>query len=44
VVNWYVMKNPIELSEEQITEYTKHYHNTARPLQPLNGRPVSERQ
>ena len=44
VVNWYVMKNPIELSEAQIAEYTKQYHNTARPLQPLNDRPVSERQ
>jgi carbonic anhydrase len=44
VVTWYVMKNPIELSEEQIEEYTKHYHNTARPLQPLNGRPVIENQ
>jgi carbonic anhydrase len=44
VVTWYVMKNPIELSEAQIAEYTKHYHNTARPLQPLNGRPVSEPQ
>jgi len=42
VVTWYVMKNPIELSEAQIQEYTKHYHNTARPLQPLNGRPVVE--
>ena len=44
VVNWYVLKHPIELSEAQIAEYTKQYHNTARPLQPLNGRPVSERQ
>ena len=44
VVAWYVMKNAIELSEVQITEYTKRYHNTARPLQPLNDRPVSERQ
>lgn len=44
VVAWYVMKNPIELSEAQIAEYARHYHNTARPLQPLNGRPVSERQ
>jgi len=44
VVAWYVMKNAIELSEVQITEYTKHYHNTVRPLQPLNDRPVSERQ
>ena len=44
VVTWYVMKNPIELSEAQIAEYARHYHDTARPLQPLNGRPVSERQ
>jgi carbonic anhydrase len=43
VVYWYVMKNPVELSETQITEYTKHYHNTARPLQPSNDRPVTER-
>ena len=44
VATWYVMRNPIELSEDQIAEYAKHYHNTARPLQPLNDRPVSERQ
>jgi carbonic anhydrase len=44
VATWIVMKNPIELSEAQIAEYMKHYHNNARPLQPLNGRPVSEPQ
>jgi carbonic anhydrase len=44
VVNWYVLQNPIEMSEAQIAEYTKHYNNTARPLQPLNDRPISERQ
>jgi carbonic anhydrase len=44
VVTWYVLKNPIELSESQIAEYARHYHSVARPLQPLNGRPVSERQ
>jgi carbonic anhydrase len=44
VVAWYVMKNPIEFSEGQIAEYAKHYHDTARPLQPLNARPVTERQ
>jgi carbonic anhydrase len=44
VATWFVMKHPIELSEAQIAEYTRHYRNTARPLQPLNGRPVSERQ
>jgi carbonic anhydrase len=38
------MQTPIELSEAQIAEYTRHYHNAARPLQPLNGRPVSEPQ
>jgi carbonic anhydrase len=41
-VEWYVMKNPIEMSESQIAEYIKHYHNTARPLQPANGRPIAE--
>jgi carbonic anhydrase len=43
VATWYVMKNPIELSEAQIAEYASRYHNTARPLQPLNGRPIAER-
>jgi len=41
-VQWYVTKNPIEMSEEQIAEYEKHYHDVARPLQPLNGRPIHE--
>ena len=41
---WYVLKNPIEMSEAQIVEYTRHYHDVARPLQPLNGRPVNEPQ
>jgi carbonic anhydrase len=41
-VQWYLLKNPIEMSEAQIAEYRKYYHNTARPLQPLNNRPVVE--
>jgi carbonic anhydrase len=41
-VTWFVMKNPIEMSASQIAEYKKHYHGTARPLQPLNDRPVAE--
>ena len=41
-VSWVVMKSPIEMSEAQIAEYRKHYHNTARPLQPANDRPVAE--
>jgi carbonic anhydrase len=41
-VQWYLMKSPIEMSEAQIAKYKKYYHGTARPLQPLNGRPVVE--
>jgi carbonic anhydrase len=41
-VQWYLMKNPIEMSEAQINQYRKYYHNTARPLQPLNNRPLVE--
>jgi carbonic anhydrase len=43
-VQWYLMKNPIEMSEAQINQYRKYYHNTARPLQPLNGRLLVESQ
>jgi carbonic anhydrase len=35
------MKNPIEFSEAQIAGYLKYYHDTARPLQPLQHRPVA---
>lgn len=41
-VTWFVLKNPIELSQAQIDEYKTHYHNTARPLQPRNGRPIEQ--
>jgi carbonic anhydrase len=41
-VLWFVMKNPIEMSEAQIAQYKKYYHDTARPLQPLGERPVME--
>ena len=41
-VMWFLMKNPIEMSEAQINKYKEYYHNTARPLQPLNNRPVFE--
>jgi carbonic anhydrase len=43
-VQWYLMKNPIEMSEAQIDQYRKYYHDTARPLQALNDRPVIESQ
>lgn len=41
-VMWYLMKNPIEMSAAQIAQFKKHYHNNARPLQPVNGRPLVE--
>jgi carbonic anhydrase len=41
-VSWFVMKNPIEMSEAQIAQYRKYYQSTARPLQPLRDRPVLE--
>lgn len=41
-VLWFLMKKPIEMSEAQIAQYKKYYHNTARPLQPLGERPVDE--
>jgi carbonic anhydrase len=41
-VQWYVLKNPIEMSQAQIDEYKQHYHDTARPLQPANGRLIAE--
>ena len=41
-VTWFLLKNPIEMSEAQIAQYRKYYHNTARPLQPLNDRPIFE--
>jgi carbonic anhydrase len=41
-VTWFLMKNPIEMSQTQIDQYKKYYHDTARPLQPLNDRPIFE--
>lgn len=43
-VTWFVMKHPVEFSEAQISAYMEYYQDTARPLQPLNGRPVAESQ
>lgn len=43
-VLWFLMKNPIEISAEQIAQYKKYYHGTARPLQPIGERPIVETQ
>ncbi len=41
-VTWFVLKHPIEMSEAQIAQLKKYYPANARPLQPLNHRPVIE--
>ncbi len=39
-VSWFVMVNPVEISQEQITAFEQVYSRTNRPLQPLNNRQV----
>ncbi len=39
-VNWYLMKTPVEASEEQISAFTKIFALNARPVQPLNERVI----
>lgn len=40
VVNWYVLKNPIEASKNQIEEFSEILHANYRPIQELNGREI----
>ncbi|WP_284661963.1 carbonic anhydrase family protein [Myxococcus sp. SDU36] len=42
-LQWYVMKNPIEMSDSQIAAFQRlpYVNPNNRPLQPLNGRTVS---
>lgn len=40
VVNWHVLKTPVEASKEQIEAFSKILHNNFRPIQPLNDRTV----
>jgi len=41
-VLWLVMKQPVGISREQLRLFTQLYSHNARPVQPLNGRPVRE--
>lgn len=43
-VTWFVLKTPVEVSAQQIDGFAKLYPHDVRPLQPLNGRVVSESQ
>lgn len=41
-VNWMVLKTPVRLSAAQIKAFRRIFNGNARPIQPLNGRPVRE--
>jgi carbonic anhydrase len=41
-VTWLVLKQPLELSADQLARYRKIFPNNARPVQPLHGRVVKE--
>jgi carbonic anhydrase len=43
-VKWFVLRNPVEVSAEQIEAFAKLYPHDARPVQPLDGRLVEESQ
>ena len=40
VVTWYVLKNPLEASKEQIEKFSKILDNNYRPIMPLNNREI----
>jgi len=41
-VAWFVLKDPVSVSVEEIEQFSKLYPNNARPTQPLYGRVVRE--
>ncbi len=41
-VLWLVMKQPVQVSEEQINIFARLYKNNARPIQPAAGRLIKE--
>ncbi|MDR3369828.1 carbonic anhydrase family protein [Rhodoferax sp.] len=41
-VQWLVMKQPLELSAEQLAEYKRHFADNMRGVNPLYQRPISE--
>jgi len=40
IVSWYVLKEPMEASKEQIEKFSKILDQNYRPVMPLNGRKV----
>ncbi len=43
-VTWYVLKNPVPISRDQLAAFATLYPMNARPIQPLNGRQILDSQ
>jgi carbonic anhydrase len=43
-VLWLVLKTPMAISQQQLRLFTQLYPNNARPIQPMNARPVRDAQ
>jgi carbonic anhydrase len=41
-VRWFVLKTPVEASEQQLNQFGARYRGNARPTQKLNGRTIEE--
>jgi carbonic anhydrase len=41
-VTWFVLKQPVPISAEEVAQFSKLYRHDARPTQPLHGRIVRE--
>lgn len=41
-VLWMVLKQPVQIGKDQLRMFRQLYPNNARPVQPVNGRPVRE--
>jgi carbonic anhydrase len=41
-VTWFVLKQPVSVSADEVTQFSKLYRDNARPIQPLHDRVVKE--
>lgn len=41
-VTFYILKSPVEMSKQQLGQFTKLYPMNARPTLPFNGRKITE--
>ncbi|HHL39116.1 MAG TPA: carbonic anhydrase family protein [Deltaproteobacteria bacterium] len=41
-VSWYVLKEPVEVSRDQVSTFTSLFPKSVRPVQPINEREIKE--